>query len=245
MLEQELQKLGLSQKEAAVYLSALELGQSSVQKISQKAGVNRATTYVILEGLMKKGIVTTFDKGKKRYFAAESPDSLVGLLRKQEQEIKNKEEDFKKILPELRSVFNLAKDRPVVKYYEGKEGINNIQKDFSISKEKKSFQYIPLDAVYKFFPQDSKHRKDVKTIGFKSEAIYVSESGEKLTGENKWEVPFKKFPFRSEVIIYDAKVVFVNYEKKLNGVVIEDEEISQTMKAIFELAKRGAQNLDK
>ena len=66
MLEQELQKIGLSEKEAKVYLAAMELGQAPVQKIAQKAKVNRATTYVILEGLQKKGVITTVDHEKKR-----------------------------------------------------------------------------------------------------------------------------------------------------------------------------------
>ena len=43
-LDKELQKIGLSEKEAKVYLAALELGQASVQNIARKAEVNRATT---------------------------------------------------------------------------------------------------------------------------------------------------------------------------------------------------------
>ena len=41
MLERELQEIGLNEKEAKVYLATLELGQSVVQDIAKKAGVNR------------------------------------------------------------------------------------------------------------------------------------------------------------------------------------------------------------
>ena len=65
-LKKELEHLGLSDKEARVYLAALEMGPSPVQDISHKAHVNRATTYVMIESLAARGLMSTFQKGKKR-----------------------------------------------------------------------------------------------------------------------------------------------------------------------------------
>ena len=67
-LELELKKLNFSDKEARVYLALLELGEAPVQHISEKAKVNRATTYVVLEALQKRGVVTTIEKDKKVIF---------------------------------------------------------------------------------------------------------------------------------------------------------------------------------
>ncbi|MBI3251348.1 MAG: TrmB family transcriptional regulator, partial [Candidatus Andersenbacteria bacterium] len=61
---QALKHLGLKDKEAAVYLAALQLGPSPVQNIARRANVVRATTYVILEDLQKKGLVTHYKEGK-------------------------------------------------------------------------------------------------------------------------------------------------------------------------------------
>ena len=85
MIENDLQKIGLTEKEAKVYLAALELGQSTVQQISQKAKVNRATTYVILESLMDKSVIKTLEQGKKRFFVAEGPYALKNVIRKQQE----------------------------------------------------------------------------------------------------------------------------------------------------------------
>ena len=68
MLKNNLIELGLSEKEASVYLASLELGASSVQKISQQAKINRATTYVIIESLSKKGLMSTMEKAGKIFF---------------------------------------------------------------------------------------------------------------------------------------------------------------------------------
>ena len=83
MLE-ELKKIGLSENETRVYLALLELGGSTAQEISKKAGVKRATTYVQLEALMKFGLVTSFEKAPERkngaqktFFRAEDPEHLA------------------------------------------------------------------------------------------------------------------------------------------------------------------------
>ena len=105
MLDKELQKLGLSDKEAKVYLSSLELGPSPVQVIAQKAGVNRATTYVMIESLIGRGLMSSFEKGKKRFFTAESPDQLMTLLKKEEAEVGTKIKQLGDMIPELKMIF--------------------------------------------------------------------------------------------------------------------------------------------
>ena len=56
--KEKLQELGLSEKEARVYLALFELGPSVVSGLAKKAGINRSTTYVILETLAKRGLVS-------------------------------------------------------------------------------------------------------------------------------------------------------------------------------------------
>src|SRR3989338_6412357 len=83
-----LEDLGLSEKEAKVYLASLELGESAPAEIAKHAGINRDTTYVIAEKLVKDGLMSQLEKDKKTYFMAENPEQLLRLLRKQEQDIK-------------------------------------------------------------------------------------------------------------------------------------------------------------
>ncbi len=55
-LESVLQAAGLTDKEARIYLAALELGQAPVLRIAQKAGIKRPTAYVTLGELQAKGL---------------------------------------------------------------------------------------------------------------------------------------------------------------------------------------------
>ena len=111
-----LAELGLTQKEAAVYLATMELGQASVMRIAEKASVKRPTTYVILRNLQEKGFVEALPKGNTTLYQAIDPELLI---RDSEQRI----ERARAILPELRSLLNSAPGKPKVRFYEGKKAI--------------------------------------------------------------------------------------------------------------------------
>lgn len=251
MLSNELRKIGLSDKEAAVYLAALELGTDTVQNIARKSKVNRATTYVILESLLKKGIVTTQEKGKKTFFAAEPPESLSALVRIREQEVKEMDHLLNQVLPELRSVYNLSAEKPVVKYYEGVDGIKAIQEDILRSGDPEMEGVVDYDTSLKIFPPaPSNHRDRMQKKGLKFNLIANSELGEKLLsqvpslksiGQIKF-VTKEKFNFPAEIQVYKNKVSFIPYKSKLGGIVIEDKDIVQTIRSLFKLAWESIKN---
>ena len=124
--ESNLKLLGLSDKEAKVYLALLELGATTVIQIAQKAGVNRPTAYVQIETLTGLGLVSSYMKGKKRFFAAEPPERLGELIELKKSEIKDQQDRLQEILPELEMLFTTSGERPIVRFFEGREGIKAI-----------------------------------------------------------------------------------------------------------------------
>ncbi|MBU4431940.1 hypothetical protein KKD60_01575, partial [Patescibacteria group bacterium] len=152
----ELKNLGLAEKEAKVYLATLELGQSTVQKISEKAKVNRATTYVVIESLIQKGLMSSAYENKKQYFYAESPEKLNLLFREQAMEIQKKQEYLDRILPNLKALKSRDKEGPTVRYFEGKEGMRAIAEeifDFKNGDEKLRMIYS-YDLLLKMFTEE-------------------------------------------------------------------------------------------
>src|SRR3989339_2265497 len=120
-LVRELTHLGLTEKEAAVYVAALQLGPAAVQEISDRAQVNRATTYVMIDSLSARGLLSSTEKDGRRIFMAESPERLLVLLRLQKKEMEAKEEELIQVLPKLNAFFNRAAEKPEVRYLEGHE----------------------------------------------------------------------------------------------------------------------------
>lgn len=245
MLIKQLHELGLAEKEAKVYLAALELGPCTVQQISRKCGVNRPSTYVQVEFLTKKGLMSNVIKGKKRYFNAESPEQLVRILEKRMQEIDLKKAEFEKYLPELKALNNISGEKPSVKFFEGEEGIKSIRQDILRTKTDSIREFLPINNIV---PKESEHRKQMSEQLQSVDSIkiiYSSTGGFLLPAkENNRErrvVPAEKFPFKVEIIVYGNKVALISTKNKLVGVIIENDDVAKGIISIFDLAWEAAE----
>ena len=65
MFEQFLEEIGLSEKEAKIYLALLQVDRDTIQDLATKTGINRTTVYPVLETLQKKGLVSESTGRKK------------------------------------------------------------------------------------------------------------------------------------------------------------------------------------
>src|SRR3972149_8947994 len=252
ILEKILEDLGLSEKEAKVYLACLELGESAPADIAKHSGINRATTYVITEKLVKDGLMSHLEKDKKTYFIAENPEQLLRLLRKQEQDIKNKEQEFQKYLPELKTIFDTAGEKPRVRFFEGKEGLKAIQEDFLQSKDKNIEEVCSSGDIRNIFKEEElqKVREMRKKNKVHARAIYTREKGKhpytpfsELT--ERRVIPHNKFLIHSDILLYDNKIAMISLKGKLVGAIIENKAITNTLRSIFNLAWEAAEKYDK
>ena len=249
-----LQKLGLSEKEAKVYLAILELGRATAGKIIQKSRLPRPTVYLILNSLAEKGIIESSQKGKIMQFVAKPPYQLEIFLSKQENMIKEQREELKKILPELNAIYNLAIEKPRVRFFEGKEGIVLMEEELinnSIGQEILAFS--PLDEVYKLFPEYQKNYIDQRIkLKIPLRVIYTRKAGplKGVTSKAAYRVarfvPKNKFPFTSGIVAYGKdQLALTSYKiDKPFGVIIENQEIYKSFRAFFELAWVGAKRFN-
>lgn len=236
----ELQNLGLSDKEARVYLAALELGPTTAEKLSAQAKVNRSTTYVQLESLMKAGLISTYEEGKKTYFAPESPELLKRLLAKQKDAISAKERDLTSLLPELLRQYEGAGERPVVRFFPGKEGITAVREEMLSVKSKEIFitlTYGPLSKIYSEQELDN-YSERRKKLGIHSKGIYLhkeyfSKAGLDSLTERRL-LPPDILPLTIDLYIFDDKTAILSLEGNLFAMVVQSKQISSSMKLIFD-----------
>ena len=100
---------------------------------------------------------------------------------------------------------------------------------------------MPLDDAYQLFqghPRDHRHEMG-KRIKVPERMIYTSKKGAILPQkEGPIEtlfIPIEKFPFHTEITIYANKVALVSFGRKLIGVVLESEDIANTLRCMFDL----------
>ena len=235
-IKQILEQLGLEGKKADVYLAALELGSSTVIEIAKKAGIKRTTCYDILMDLEKEGLISETSKGKKRLFVGEDPEKI-------QRNLKNKERLFSEILPQLQSIHNVRGSKPKVRFYEGKAGLKEVYED--TLKYKAEIVGFASDDIIKVMGMEWSMEYLTKRIksGIWAKAIipgtefldknFLSKDPEQLRVTKI--IDHKKYPFSIEINIYGHNKVALMSAKEEVGLIIEGQEIHNTMKTIFQL----------
>jgi len=243
-----LNKLGLEEREAEVYLCLLENGPMLPQRIAIKTGIKRTTLYDLFPIMIREGTIMETLDGKRRAFQAVPPQKLVSNYESRYKEIKAS-------VAELLAVYRMQGLKPEIEVYEGFEGAKKVYLDAlkTIGEilvvnqiahyDKKFLNWV----VSEFVPARIRANIKVRALSEDTEAArHGMKSEEKLLRETR-HVPFEKFKFRMELMIYNDKVAFVNIEKAspLVGIVIKSPQISTTLRALFDLAWEGADSYQK
>ena len=232
-MQEELKEFGLTAKEVEVYLACLKLGTALVQNIAKKAGTYRTYTYEILKSLKEKGLVGYVIKNGKQYFEVAEPEKLLNILKEKETKINN-------ILPNLKKIYKSSIEKPKVELYEGKEGLKTIL-DNIIKTKKEILVYGSTEKQIQilefYFPNYIQRRIKAKiptrVITEKSiETIEMLKTQKKEIRESKF---ISGLGFPTVTYIYGDKVAILSLEKDIIGLIIENKDIANTQKQIFEL----------
>ena len=98
ILENHLEKLGLSEKEAKIYLCLTELGKATPNAISRKIGIPRTTVYSISESLAEKGLVSVVSARNTTFFTINGGSSFTRLIDRQEQELSKRKQSAAEVM---------------------------------------------------------------------------------------------------------------------------------------------------
>lgn len=242
ILEEKLSQLGLSKKEAQVYLACLQLGQDTVFNISKKSGVKRPTCYLVLESLKEKGLITSLKTPRATFYIAVNPQKLL-------QQIKQKETEIKTILPVLRSIYNSHPSKPKIELYEGIDGMSQIYQEVLdyLKKDKPIFCYCSLKHFYINQKFQKLLKKWLKTIKKRSSHVkeiinsnqygkdYIKKANQTKNKHHKIKIISKQFLFTNDNLIYGDKIALFSTQKDFFAILIESDEIVRTYKNIFEI----------
>jgi HTH-type transcriptional regulator, sugar sensing transcriptional regulator len=242
MFEKYLQEIGLSDKEAQVYMALLQVDAASVISLAEKTKIKRPTVYVVLETLAKKGLVSETTIGKKTHYQAEPPDRLKTFVERQKIILEEHERRLDDIIPQIKSIQRESGERPIVKFYEGKEGIISITEDTYNEDPDGSEAYLIyskdlLDEIFASGELD-KYRK--KRVGkkVKSKVLYNYSKGERPSDETgtRIKVDEKKYPFTCDISIYKDKVRISILGKSLSSIFVRSQDLADTLRSLFNLA---------
>jgi HTH-type transcriptional regulator, sugar sensing transcriptional regulator len=235
----ELQDMGLSEKEARVYLAALELGRTTAEKLATAAKVNRSTTYVQLESLMQKGLMSTYEEGKKTYFTPENPTYLKRMLELKRAEVGAREKELDTLLPDLQHLFDGAGEKPLVRFFMGKEGIANMREQILETKDKNILVLHSADSLAAVFTEKERDEYSERRSrkGITARVIYNNTEGPfpgDIKSTNRRYVSEDVLKVTNDIVIFDNKVAIANLRGTLFSVLIENAQITDSLRSVFD-----------
>ena len=117
--EQVLQNFGLTKAEVNLYITLLKIGEGTASELAHKTNTNRTFAYDRLKKLVGSGLVSYVVKDNKKYFKAANPSQILAILKEKEEQIKN-------ILPELKKLRIDEVAGPKIEIFSSKKGIRTV-----------------------------------------------------------------------------------------------------------------------
>ena len=247
MIKDILLKIGLSDREAEIYLRLSEYGSLRASQLAKDLKLPKTTVIESLYLLEEQGLVSRIKQKNSFIFNAEDPEILLLYLDKKAKEIQTNKALLAKALPSFRTIKS-DKNIPRVRYFEGHEGIIQLYEDSLRSKseiyaygssedelrylpdyfpeywDRRASAGIPLTALMPNTDLNGKHTKKTDIAHLRKTYLF----------SEKYRTPL-------EIDVYDNKVILMSF-KEWFGVMIESEVIASAMSNLLKLARDGTKS---
>jgi len=228
--------LGLTDKEANLYIALLKNGKSTVLELSQITKLKRPTVYLILDSLREKSLILKIPYAKKSVFLAKEPDDFF----------RNVMDKTKKAHDSLYQIKSLQKkeDRISVRYYEGEKGVEEAL--FYRMEELKNTEIVGffakaenispslIKASHRWRETLKNNKIGLRGIAPEDETLKEFRRTDSALGQLFKSIPHESYSSNCSIDAsnYFVRIVLYNVNQ---AILIENEEIVKTIKQIFEM----------
>ncbi len=249
MKNKYLEYLGLSEKEALIYLNLLKVDSLSAIELSRLTDIKKATTYVVIEDLVKKNLVKEVQVGKRVHFQAESPEKFRTMYENRKNDIDEQLRRVDSIIAELKSIERKSGERPILKFYEGKVAVKDEiaeyvrQEGFSEGEDYGIYSYDLMDKIFSKKDIESMDNARIKN-NIRFNAIYTGSGKyyEKNKNQQLIKIDQEQFPIACDIGIYNDEVRIHTLGKDVFGIRIKNKEIATTLKSLIKYVFAVSEN---
>lgn len=235
-IEKQLETVGITGKDAEIYLELLKLREATVIQLSKQTKIKRTSVYYCLDSLMDKGVVGLVVRNNKKLYYVEDPkQSLLSLVEQQKAAVEL-------LLPKIKDLYGKGSDHPAIKIYYNLSGIKTIFEDVLSCEEKVGRYYVSDlnvdellgEAFLKSFVKKRVSSK-IKSLSLRT-ANYIPTREQEASNMNQLRetrIMPEGLNFAPYMCIYDNKSVIISAKEKI-GFIIESKEFADAQKAIFD-----------
>lgn len=235
-LESTLGRLGISGNLSRVYLAAIESGPVPVATLVDRTGLPKATVYDAVAKLEREGLLAAEGPSGKRRIVAHDPSIMLEQIEARRQMVGD-------MLPELRALYNAAKGKPNIRFYEGPEGIRTTMLDTLNCSSGQMYCTFAMAEIMETpgldWMDDYMRLRIERGVQMK---VIRSRSHDRLAIWPSSRADLRELRFAPEevmlgltMMIYDNRVAIISSKKENYGLILESEEFSRMLRSMFQV----------
>ena len=241
-LHEALKQLSLSQNATQFYLASYKQGPASIGSIALSTNMDRSSAYLAAQQLQAVGLLDEDITAKRKTVHAKPPAAVLARLRTRIRSMKRNAELVEDALPELLAAFNQESPRPVLQFFSGKKGLDQIsedvlahaEKEFLLLSNQKEERRVFTTAENKEFIEERKH-KGIRVRVIAPDTAEAHELAKKdASNLRETRILTGKIPFTTETYIYGDRVAMLSFNKRIIGFTVHSKEFAQTQRFLFE-----------
>jgi sugar-specific transcriptional regulator TrmB len=245
-IHSDLIKIGLTEKEAKLYVGALQTSTFSLAEISKLSGIKRPTCYLIIENLLKKSLIARVpDSRSARYIIVEPH-----IVLEREQDKLKETEKMVKLMAQIRSRDD-KQEVPHVELFHGIAGVKQIFSTILNDSPKSLYGIVNPSYIRTYLGEEFvsnwvslRVKKGIKRFALQQRK-YLKFDSIKNSKEQSRETRIlpDDFDHDSIVQIWNNKVGFISDKREGISFIVESDEFSKLMKGIFDTVWKVSEEL--
>lgn len=234
-----LKRIGLDEREIEVYLALLPMKIGRASAIAKAAKQSRSHTYLVLQSLEARGLVSQVERGSVLHFVAEPPQRLVTYVRGREEELKQTAQLAEGALPYLKSLTSPLVGAPKVTMLQGIDGMKQVYRDALLSDFCALFN---PEAMYRSFGRNVVTMVPGKDACLRGRDLIVdNEESKRYLRETPqhehYEIRLlpKGTVFQTDTIVAADTLWLFAYDDEKTIIKIENQNLADSFRAWFEM----------
>src|SRR3989344_4463210 len=239
---ENLKKIGLTRRDAKVYLALIELKESQTGSLCEKSKISSSKIYFALESLIKRGFVSYRVQNNIKVFMPSDPEVIRGMFQEKQRDLIQESREIENLIESLKLKGGEKEAYSKYKYFEGMQGIRAMW--VGLTEELKQ---MPIENTILMYTGIKKAYESMLGLyeefhkirlerGIKYKIIYPLEETEVARRRKKQlsEIEFVKLENEAEWGIMGNKL-FIQYitQKTPRGFLIEDPIFATTFRQVF------------
>ena len=234
VIKEQLEKIGLPENQADIYLSLLKNGPQFLQEISKTTGIKRTTLYLIIERMLEKILINIEIKQKRKKYYIKNPKMLLSQIKEQYYLLDA-------LMPQLEDIFEQKSASSKIRFYDTVTGMKEVFKELIFLNDAKDELLTIESDIRSSFKLGYDFWKDLliekKKLGIKSRTIIPSDE------KDDFVIRDHEIQIRTSTMLNDFKIMLYLYSNKVIiiipadslCIVIENSKIKKSLTALFEI----------